>query len=289
MYIVRIIGGLGNQMFQYAFYEAIKEQYGDAAVDVNSFDNYNLHNGYELERIFGVKCKYSDKLTVEKLKDNKSDFFSKLRRKIIGTKKSYYIEKDYSYDSDVFNLKLKKDLYFDGFWQTEKYFKHISNSIRNKLSFKEIDSGENMKILNRINNTESVSIHVRRGDYYSNPNAFKKHGGICEIEYYNMAINIIKNKIKNPMFFIFSDDIEWVKKYININNKVMVDLNTASESYRDMQLMSNCKYNIIANSTFSWWGAWLNDHKNKIVIAPKKWFNYDINTKDVIPDEWIKI
>lgn len=153
---------------------------------------------------------------------------------------------------------------------------------------------KNQKILEKITQTNSVSIHVRRGDYYNNESAFKIHGNITTKKYYENALEFIKEKVKNPVFFVFSDEFEWVKKnlyfFSNYGEVHIIDWNKGFDSYIDLQLMSNCKHNIIANSSFSWWAAWLNKNKNKIVISPKKWVNnINENKIDIIPNNWIKI
>ena len=138
-----------------------------------------------------------------------------------------------------------------------------------------------LEILNEIENSNSISIHIRRGDYMS-PENYNMYGCIATPTYYKKAIKVIEEKVENPTFFVFSNDMDWVKKNIQINSRVFyIDINSGNGSYKDMQLMSNCKHNIIANSSFSWWGAWLNENKNKIVIAPKKW----INREDVDSDK----
>ncbi|SNX52916.1 alpha-1,2-fucosyltransferase [Thermoanaerobacterium sp. RBIITD] len=287
MVIVKILGGLGNQMFQYAFYESLKSKNKHVKLDINDFKNYNLHNGYELDKIFDVDKNYCTAAEAEKLKDCSSNIISRIRRKIIGKKKTYYIEKVGYYDPDVFK---KDNIYFDGYWQSERYFIDIKEIIRSKFQFKKNLDGKNIKILQKIISSDSVSIHIRRGDYVSNPEAAKKHGNICNIKYYEHAFEIIYSNISKPSFFVFSDDINWVKENLRIDNAFYIDWNKRKESYKDMYLMSRCKHNIIANSTFSWWGAWLNKNKNKIVIAPNRWFSKkDLNNNDIIPNSWLKI
>lgn len=149
-------------------------------------------------------------------------------------------------------------------------------------------SGENKIISDEIRKTNSVSLHIRRGDYITSKITNKFHGTCC-LGYYKKAMKLINKKVKNPKYFVFSDDIYWVKKNLEIKNAFYVDDNVGDKSYIDMQLMSMCKHNIIANSSFSWWAAWLNNNPNKIVIAPKKWFNDPgMDTTDLISEEWIR-
>ena len=183
-------------------------------------------------------------------------------------------------------MNLKKG-YLNGYWQSEKYFNSAKDIILNdyKCNFKENDV--NLEVLKDIENTNSVSIHVRMGDYKSSENA-DRHFVIRDAKYYERAIERIKKSVDNPKFFIFSNDIQWVKENLPLDNSVIIDWNQGKDSYKDMFLMSKCKHNIIANSSFSWWGAWLNENKDKLVIAPDRWFN-NIQAPDVICDSWIKV
>lgn len=270
MKIVKVEAGLGNQMFQYALYRKLSTIYKDVKIDISEYMIHNDHNGYELERVFGVKAKIATKEEVKKLTSKKNN---------------YYKEKKFSYDEEVLNID--GDVYYEGLWQTEKYFKNIEGIIRNDFKFSSPLTGKNLEIANMIKERQAVSIHVRRGDYLNS----EVHRNVCSLKYYIKAVNYFKNKLNNPVFFIFSDDIKWSKNNIIIDkNTIYVDWNKGEYSYKDMQLMSLCKHNIIANSTFSWWGAWLNNNPGKIVIAPSKWFNYTwIDTRDIIPEKWIKV
>ena len=137
-----------------------------------------------------------------------------------------------------------------------------------------------------IQGTQSVSLHIRRGDYLD-PENLERYGGICTIEYYMKGISIIKNYFERPSFFIFSNDMEWVKENMDIPNPVYIDINKGKDSYMDMYLMSRCKANIIANSSFSYWGAMLNINPSPLVVYPQKWFNN--YTPDIFPQSWIGI
>jgi len=177
---------------------------------------------------------------------------------------------------------------FDGYWQSEKYFIDIKNIITEELSLKKkyIDEIEK-NLINKIKNNNSVSIHIRRGDYV-NDKTTNLHHGTCPLDYYHRAIKIILANNKKSIFFIFSDDIDWVKKNLKLLHPSFFI--SGNKDYEDLFLMSLCKHNIIANSSFSWWAAWLNNNPNKTVAAPKKWFNNPHqNTKDLIPKPWIKI
>ena len=187
-------------------------------------------------------------------------------------------------------FELKGDIYIEGYWQTEKYFKNIEHTIKKDFTFKTKPDKNNQSLLNQIKNCNAVAIHVRRGDYVKNPVA-NRILGVCNLDYYNKCINLIIRKINNPHFFIFSDDPKWTINNLNIDfPATYVSHNGSDKGYEDLRLMSNCKHQIIANSSFSWWGAWLNNNPNKVVMAPKKWFNdLSINTEDLIPESWVKI
>lgn len=258
--IIQLTGGIGNQMFQYA--------YGRAKSLKNNkklyyyFDNYQggVIRHYGLE-IFSIKGTIINGFVIGTL----VKICNKLNIKIPG-------------------IEL-------GYWQDEKYFKEFDKEIRNDFKFNKQLDKKNRDILNLINNTNSISIHIRRGDYV-NKKITKNLYVILPVSYYEKGIEIINNKINNPTYFFFSDDPNWVKDNLKINNAKYIDWNKGNNNYIDMQLMSKCKHNIIANSSFSWWGAWLNNNSKKIVIAPKKWFNDKRAQKEsegLIPKTWIKI
>jgi len=180
-----------------------------------------------------------------------------------------------------------------GYFQNDQYFKNIVSEIRNDFSFKKPLTGKNIDLSKKIKTSESISIHIRRGDYLTNKNATSNFI-TCNIDYYKNAIEYISDRINNPEFYVFSDDPVWVKNNINfVDHPVSyIDWNNGSDSYIDMQLMSLCKHNIIANSSFSWWGAWLNSNMEKIVIAPSKWFQEEKKNNlldNFYPIGWIKI
>lgn len=279
MIIVRVTGGLGNQMFQYAMYKSLENKGKLVKLDSKSFyETKKEHNGYELERIFDIKPNKPTKEDLEKFDENNISTLFKIKRKLFGDKKFVYDTKEYVFNKDVYKLK---NSYLNGYWQSIKYFEGIENDIKKDFRFKNQLDNKNLEILNEIENSNSISIHIRRGDYMS-PENYNMYGCIATPTYYKKAIKVIEEKVENPTFFVFSNDMDWVKKNIQINSQVFyIDINSGNGSYKDMQLMSNCKHNIIANSSFSWWGAWLNENKNKIVIAPKKW----INREDVDSDK----
>lgn len=284
MKIVRVLGGLGNQMFQYAFYLSLLEKGFDAKIDITQLRNYKLHNGYELENIFNINPQIATYDEVKKLSRNrKNEMISKLCRKFLPEKSFEYLEKSYSiYDEGVYNTI--GDTYYQGYWHNEKYFNGIKNIVIKNFTLKHEFENRNLEILQEIENRNSVSIHVRRGDYVNHPYL----SNICNDEYYSNAISKIQSIINKPIFYIFSDDIEYCKVLFQSLNAIYINHNNEKNSHYDMFLMSKCKHNIIANSSFSWWGAWLNCNPNKIVIGPSKW-NFRDKKFDILPEKWLKI
>lgn len=290
MKIVNIIGGIGNQMFQYAFALALQEKYPheEIKLDVTHFSGYGLHNGFEIERVFGSQLPYASVKDLMKVTYYAPYYkLSRLIRKVFGYRKSEYKEpRLFTYwGDDVFHIEA--DCYYEGSWQNEKYFKDYRDKILKAFTFKNPLSERNLNLQNQINCCNSVSIHVRRGDYLKDPT----YKGICDLPYYINAIKIIKSKVDNPHFFIFSNDAEWCRRNIaNLcENYTIVDWNQGALSSIDIQLMSYCKHNIIAHSSFSWWGTWLNVNPQKIVIAPKGWFNREDITDYPHLEDWILV
>ena len=166
----------------------------------------------------------------------------------------------------------------------------MENVIKNDFTVKSKLNGKNKELLQKIKKSNSIAIHIRRGDYVTNSIVNKVHG-TCGIDYYNNAVNLMIRKINDPVFFIFSDDIKWTKDNIKTDfPTIYVSHNGPNKGYEDMRLMTQCKHFIIANSSFCWWGAWLSRNKKKIVIAPKRWFKVEgKNSSDIVPEKWIKI
>lgn len=297
MIIVKIKGGLGNQMFQYAIGKSFSYyNQCELKLDLREFKKYKLHK-YNLD-CFNIDADFASSDDFKKVNMTllNNSLFSKIYFKLKRNKSNHQYQAEVkgmegSFCPEIFNLK--GDVYLDGYWQNEGYFKNIEQIIRSDFSFKEKPSQLNGEYLEKIRESNSVSVHIRRGDYINNPKTLKVHG-FLGLNYYMQAIEIIKDNIKNPEFFIFSDDIGWAKNNLKINYPIhFIDHNNKESGHEDLRLMINCKHNIIANSTFSWWGAWLNNNPNKIVIAPSQWMSRDEMEKrknfDIIPKEWIKL
>ncbi|WP_036303332.1 alpha-1,2-fucosyltransferase [Methylotenera sp. L2L1] len=289
MVISNIIGGLGNQMFQYAAGRALSIKCGsNLQLDISGFANYELHQGFELQRIFNCNTEIASKSNVRNVLGWQSLSF--VRRIILRSNmqklrcKPFVVEPHFYYWSGIRNLT--EDCYLYGYWQSENYFVDVAARIREDFTFKLPMQNNNAELAVHINNVNAVSLHVRRGDYVNNTTTY----ALCSSDYYKAAIEYIAGRVEQPHFYIFSDDIAWVKNNLKIDfPHHYVDCNHGSESYNDMRLMSLCKHNIIANSSFSWWGAWLNSSSKKIVVAPKYWFANETNIQDLMPEGWVRL
>ena len=302
MVITKIQGGLGNQMFQYAIGRHLAYlNKTELRLDLsfyNQIPKNNTQRKYLLGNfnITGKPLNLSEEKKVKIKNLHNRPFLTKIIRKILKNieekkpiyKRKYIREPHFHFCPDVLKAR-NKTIYLYGHWQSEKYFKNIENIIRKEFTLKNGLSNEAKNILEKIQKTNSVSIHIRRGDYVENKKNCTLYG-VCSLTYYYKTIKIIQNKTGNPHFFVFSDDIRWVQKNLKTASSLTLVRGVNIRDFEEIILMSKCKHNIIANSTFSWWGAWLNNNPNKIVIAPKPWFNIaTINTKDLLPPLWITI
>lgn len=280
MIVIGLVGGVGNQMFIYALYEALKAKGKEVYFDL-SFFNESDNMKHRIDNFINLKLPEIDRETVVRLKDGSRNVFSRVRRRIFGISRAkIYQDKEIGYQPEVFDLD---DIYLQGFWQSERYFYDIKDEIRTKYIIKDLMNDYQRKIFEEIESNNSVGIHIRRGDYLELSGLF---GGICTEKYYEEAINRFKDK--NCRFYIFSNDYEYAKaKYSGDEFTVVRPVETFPESNMDLLLMSKCKHNIIANSSFSWWAAWLNNNPDKIVIAPDKWLNKPI--EDVQCSDWIRV
>ncbi len=280
MVIVRLVGGLGNQLFQYSFGRAFSlRNKTPLLLDIGAFKDYKLRP-YALAH-FNISANSASP-------DQIAQTARKVPKWMFWKSPRFYREPHFEFDAKV--KALRPPIYLDGYWQSEKYFSEFSEQLRSDLRIIAPVSSENIEMLAQIQEENSVSMHIRRGDYLTNPAAAQVHG-VLELEYYYEAMERMRTKMLNPKFFVFSDDPVWVKK----NFRDTADLSFSSnpntnKDYEDLRLMSACKSHIIANSTFSWWGAWLNPRSDKTVIAPKNWFAANAhNDKDLIPTSWERI
>lgn len=296
MKYVAIAGGLGNQMFVYAFCLGLRSKGEKIVLFVPRIKDSNGygHQGYELEKIFVIQRFDGWKSKIQssslKLYSNLIRLFPTKWKSLLFRCVGVHIVKvpeNFVFYPEVFDFKNKHEL-FMGTWQSEKFFKDAESKLRLSFVFNQsLLSFRTTEISSVIQSHNSISIHIRRGDYLSKQysNGF---AGVCTAEYYTNAINYIVEKIESPHYYVFTDDQEWVREYFKINIATYIDFNVDRDSWQDMYLMSQCKHNIIANSSFSWWGAWLNDNPDKIVIAPKLWWRM-FETDDVVPETWVRI
>lgn len=264
---VKVFGGLGNQMFQYAFMLYLQEKNADVKLNISDYQVHEHHYGFELEKVFGISGPYTKEPCSFTINQNSIFIRSvqKLFHCTIGNSKEV---KEYQGHMIINKDTFVEDVFFNGFWQDVRYIKNHEKNLKEAFQFAQPLGDKNQQAFDSWKNRETVSVHIRRGDYMNNSSL----GGICDMEYYKSAVDYIKENIENPLFVFFSDDIPWCKEAFADLKAEFVNWNQGQDSYRDMQMMSLCKHNIIANSTFSWWGAFLNENPDKKVIMPKKWF-----------------
>lgn len=283
MIIIRLRSGLGNQMFQYAFFKQMQQWHGPEKVklDISTY-HWKAHNGLELDRVFNINL----------LKDSVPDSVSlgfadvgyklhhRILRRLRGKKhRSYLNWKNIPFD----DYKSLDDVYIEGYWNNEMYFSGVKDQIRELYQFRNIRlTNYQSEILNDIETSESVSVHVRRGDYKKFPEAFP----MCTPDYYRTAIELLSREGKKLKCFVFSDDLKWCRKELNfLPDVVFVENPVQNHAYKDMMLMSRCRNNIIANSTFSWWAAWLNNNPARKIIYPES----AMRVYTSMPEGWIKL
>lgn len=281
MIVVKLNGGLGNQMFQYAAGRSLAyKTRSQLYLDISKISNDNLRN-FELEnfKLSSLnKTNYKNR-EVKNIANKFLNYFSPYRYKTV------YKERFFHYNPNFFALR--PPVYVSGYFQSEKYFEEIASIIKDEFTIKNSIIKNVEPFSEDILNCNSVSIHIRRGDY--NSQAALNYHGLIPMEYYLKAISHINQLIKDPIFYIFTDDINWVSDNFYINNSILLSKQTKSH-FEDLHLMSLCKHHIIANSSFSWWGAWLNNNPNKITIAPKNWFKKGPkDTQDLFPKSWIAL
>ncbi len=294
MFIVELTAGLGNQLFQYAHAKALSVKLKqDLYFDLSFFERWK-DDVYRLDN-FNTVVKKASEEDINKLKRRlkKPDLYRKIIRKF-GF--SPYSNSQFHFDNDRIDntspetIKKLSDLFVSGYFADQRYFMDIEDIIRKEYTLKNGFNEQNKVFENKIKNCHSVSLHIRRGDYVNNP-----FFANIPLEYYKKAMDYMLQKNRDSVFFVFSDDLNWVKDNLNYNAEIQyVDVNSSKTDYMDLMLMASCEHNIIANSTFSWWGAWLNNNSGKIVIAPQKWFN-DTNAQKIysagrlVPANWIKM
>ncbi len=292
MIIANIVGGLGNQMFQYACARALAEDLMlPLKVTQDMFGVYKFHYGPELERVFCLSLDVAQPAELRKMIGMLR--ISPTVRRALASKvlvpfrcRNFIAEPHYRY-WDELRDRARVGGYLQGYWQSELYFLDHSAAIRRDFTFRQPPTGYSAELARVILDTSAVSVHIRRGDYVSNAKTLSWHG-ICLPEYYFNAIESLRKRVPGARFFAFSDDPRWVADVLlpRYPDLILVDQNKGENSYNDMRLMSLCQHHIIANSSFSWWAAWLNSNPGKIVIAPKQWFANGTDARDLLPLTW---
>ncbi len=294
MNIIRMTGGLGNQMFQYALYLKLKMLGKQVKMDdVTEYENRDARP--IMLWCFDLSYPRASREEINQLTDGFMKLGHRIRRKLRGRKSLEYQEQSCNYDEEVLT---KEPAYLTGYFQSEKYFQDIEKQVREAFRFsdeiwKRTDTGTVEKIKNyqrEIEKSLSVSIHVRRGDYMENEAVY---GHICTEVYYKRAVELMREKYPGAVFFVFSNEPEWTEEWIRDqygkeNGFTVIEGTSEETGYMDLFLMSRCKHHILANSSFSWWGAWLNPDKDKTVIVPSKWFNNQ-ECRDIYTDRMLKI
>ena len=284
MIISKIIGGLGNQLFQYAAGRSLALHHNTGLrLDTEDFDEYKLRN-FDLN---AFHTEFEPASSEEVKKRHHRNFLKKINDRIGPySTRNYFREKFFHFHKDFF--KYPDNTYLKGYWQSEKYFQPYKNIIQSELQIKNEFVQSIKPFSAELLKKQTVSLHIRRGDF-TNAAANNMHG-VLSLEYYKNALSLINSKISDYQLYIFSDDIAWVKENLRQENAVYVSGELTKTHFEDLYLMSQCRHNIIANSSFSWWGAWLNNNPDKMVIAPKNWFNKGPkDTYDLFPEGWIKI
>jgi hypothetical protein len=293
MVIVKLKGGLGNQLFQYAAARRLSHVLQTTLkMDVSYFETQGLRD-YSLQT-FRIKEAFAG---AKELAAVKGPSTRGLRRRIFHLRQKLGV----GYHWTVIRerrvgplnprvMNASGDVYLDGFWQSEKYFKDIRHILVDEMTVKHPQDAYNCAMSDLMGRVESVSLHIRRGDYVSSAVQLQVHG-VCTLDYYGASASRIAEITKQPHFFVFSDDIGWAQQNLNLDYPVTyVTDNGPERDYEDLRLMRQCKHHIIANSSFSWWGAWLGSHPDKIVIAPLKWFGKtDYDSSDLVPPFWMRI
>lgn len=285
MIIIHVMGGLGNQLYQYAMYEKLKSMGKEVKLDFYAYTEASGEERewreLELNRFENLQYEICTEAERTELLDNSMALIARIRRKLFG-RKDKTLQDTGKYMPQIFE---KDDVYLYGFWDCEKYYEDRIVELQRNLIFPISTNLKNQQCIEQMQQECSVSMHIRRTDYLTVADG-KRYMGICTDAYYKKAMQYIREHVKNPVFYIFSDDMEYVRTHYQGENMHIVDWNQGQDSIYDMQLMSKCKHNICANSTFSLWGARLNPSSEKIMIRPLHHDNYEEVTASQMHDNW---
>jgi hypothetical protein len=293
MIVVKLMGGLGNQMFQYATGRRLALRHGvPLKLDLTFLEGNQVGSTPRRFALhcFSIEASKATPWEVALMTGRGTSFVlhsvvARLSGAIRGF--SQYRERWFQHDPEV--LCLPDNVYLEGYWQSPRYFDDSAEIIRREFNLKTEPEGKNHELADRIDSVAAVSLHVRRGDYVSNANAYAYHG-VCGLDYYSAAITAMLQQIEKPEIFVFSDDSAWCRKNLRLPVPVQFVDHNHDQPHEDLRLMSRCRHHIIANSSFSWWGAWLGQASDKIVYAPQRWFaDKSRTTQDIVPASWIRL
>lgn len=284
MVVFHSMGGLGNQMFQYAAARRLAHTLGVGVAADTSWHRRRIPNAtpraFELGRL-SVRLRElqgTETLWARLISDR---YLSRL-----PLPNRWTVRRERSSHFDPSILHSRSGTYLYGYWQCPKYFDDIRNLLLSEFRPLDSPSEADRKVLEATRGCESVFVHVRRGDYVSLPSAANTHG-TCSAEYYGLALRLLSQRVRDPVLFVFSDDPAWTRKNLEFAAPtVYVDHNGPDAAHQDLRLMASCRHAVIANSSFSWWGAWLSEHEKKIVIAPRRWFVNAAPSGDLFPESW---
>lgn len=278
-------------MFQLAAGLALAKHHDcELRLDIASFESNPVHQGFELQKVFGLDIAQATEDEYRRVLGWRGE--EQVRKLLMHpwlawARSTGYVAEPHFHYWDKFQSS-PENSYLDGYWQTEKYFLAIAPLIRDAFSFVPPLTIRNQEFADQLASCNAISVHVRRGDYVTNSAANQIHG-CCSLEYYENAIKTMLNIVNADHFVVFSDDPHWVKANLDMpSHTIFIDYNTGVESYNDMRLMSLCRHHIIANSSFSWWGAWMGGNPDKVVVAPKRWFQSALpDPSDLYCKEWV--
>jgi len=280
MIIVRLSDGLGNQMFQYAFGRALSARHGvPLRLDLSAY-RHERKRSYGLNRFLTLEAFVTDeeaRCVVTRPLASTEPWWSQPVVK----------EPHFHYDDNV--TRVPSSGYFVGYWQSERHFRDLAALIRLEFTPKQPLAGVNLDVARMIASRNAVSLHVRRGDYVSDRTVNTLHG-VCSLDYYRSAVAHVAARVEKPEFFVFTDDPDWTRANLKLDFPAYLVTQNQDAPVEDLRLMTLCRHHIIANSSFSWWGAWLGERPGQVVCAPQRWFGtYPHDTRDLVPERWVRL
>ena len=278
MRLIKMTGGLGNQMFIYALYLRMRSRYPNTRIDLSDMMHYRIHHGYEMNRVFGLPKE--EVIWPQWVKKLLEVFLFRiiLERHEHGSLRHY--------DGTV----RWPWVYYKGFYQKLIYLEGYEEQIRRVFTFDMTKVNEQSRTMaeQMDNDPQAVSLHVRRGDYLKKK-YFASVGCVCQLPYYQRTLKQMSSLVDEPHYYVFSDDMPWVKENLPLENVTYINWNQGEDSWQDLMLMTHCRHHIISNSTFSWWGAWLGGNKDGKVVCPDHWYASDRGQVPLYPTSWVRV